>query len=201
MGETVSNEKAPKKDFIKGLKAEFKKIVWPDKKTLTKQTTVVVLVAAAMAIVLIFVIKPVIFSKDGKYIPLLMGIMTLLAVAFLCFVEFYPFPADVDAHNLESGLKNAYTLIGSLVGLIIVYYVDKKWLDFPVKAIWWAQLLKIAIGLGLVLAVKSGMKTPLNMIFGESVGRAARYFLMVIVAGIVWPLSFRWFAKLGNKEK
>ena len=48
MGETVSNEKAPKKDSIKGLKAEFKKIVWPDKKTLTKQTTVVVLVATAL---------------------------------------------------------------------------------------------------------------------------------------------------------
>ena len=48
MGETVSNDKAPKKDFIKGLKAEFKKIVWPDKKTLTKQTTIVVVVAAAM---------------------------------------------------------------------------------------------------------------------------------------------------------
>ena len=48
MGETVSNEKALKKDFIKGLKAEFKKIVWPDKKTLTKQTTVVVLVATAL---------------------------------------------------------------------------------------------------------------------------------------------------------
>ena len=48
MGETVSNDKAPKKDFIKGLKAEFKKIVWPEKKTLTKQTTIVVVVAAAM---------------------------------------------------------------------------------------------------------------------------------------------------------
>ena len=52
MGETVSNEKAPKKDFIKGLKAEFKKIVWPDKKTLTKQTTVVVLVATALGVLI-----------------------------------------------------------------------------------------------------------------------------------------------------
>ena len=42
MGETVSNEKAPKTDFIKGLKAEFNKIIWPDKDTLTKETVVVV---------------------------------------------------------------------------------------------------------------------------------------------------------------
>ena len=36
MGETASNGKAPKTDFIKGLKAEFNKIIWPDKDTLTK---------------------------------------------------------------------------------------------------------------------------------------------------------------------
>ncbi|MCI8455123.1 MAG: preprotein translocase subunit SecE [Lachnospiraceae bacterium] len=42
MGETVSNEKAPKKDFIKGLKAEFNKIIWPDNETLKKQSAVVI---------------------------------------------------------------------------------------------------------------------------------------------------------------
>ena len=156
---------------------------------------------AAMALVLIFVIQPLVLGNDGKYIPWLLGIMTLLAVAFVCFVEFYPFPTDIDAHNMASGLKNAYTLLGTLVGFLIVYAVDEKWLHFPEKAVWWAQLIKIAVGLGLVLAVKSGLKTPLNAIFGELVGRAARYFLLVIVAGIVWPLTFQWFAKLGTKEK
>ena len=160
-----------------------------------------VLVAAGMALLLIFVMRPLVLGNDGKYIPLLLGIMTVLAVAFLCFVEFYPFPADIDTHNLESGLKNAYTLLGTLLGFLIVYTVDEKWLHFPVKAVWWAQIIKVLMGLGLVLAVKSGMKTPLNALLGESVGRAARYFLIVIVAGILWPLSFKWFAKLGTKEK
>ena len=158
------------------------------------------LVAAALAVILIFILRPVIFKDDGKYIPYLLGIMTLLAVAFLCFVELYPFPVDVDGHNLASGTKNAYTLLGSLLGLILVYVVEKNWIRFPVKAIWWAQIIKILIGLGLVLAVKSGLKDPLNVLFGESVGRAVRYFLIVVVAGIVWPLSFKWFSKLGTKE-
>ena len=43
MGEKASNEKAPKKDFVKGLKAEFNKIVWPGKETLTTQSVAVVL--------------------------------------------------------------------------------------------------------------------------------------------------------------
>ena len=159
-----------------------------------------VLVAATMAIALIFVLRPVVLEKNGKYNPVLLGIMTVLAVAYLCFVSFYPFPADIDAHNLESGTKNAYTLLGSLLGMLVVYYVDEKWLKFSTKAIWWAQVLKVGIGLLLVLAIKEGTRSILNLVLGELAGRAARYFLMVIVAGIVWPLSFKWFAKLGSKE-
>ena len=50
MGETASNEKAPKKDFIKGLKAEFNKIIWPDKDSLRQQSVVVMLVTVLMGI-------------------------------------------------------------------------------------------------------------------------------------------------------
>ena len=159
-----------------------------------------VLVAAAMAIVFLVVLHPVIYKNDGKNIPVLLAVMTLLAVAFLLFVELYPFPMDIDLHNLESGVKNAYTLLGSLVGLIIVYLVDQKYLQFDTKAVWWAQVLKVAFGLLVVLAVKSGMKTPLEVLCGgHMIARGLRYFLIVIVAGIVWPLTFKWFSKLGRK--
>ena len=159
-----------------------------------------VLVAAAMAIVFLVVLHPVIYKNDGKNIPVLLAVMTLLAVAFLLFVELYPFPMDIDLHNLESGVKNAYTLLGSLVGLIIVYLVDQKYLHFDTKAVWWAQVLKVAFGLLVVLAVKSGMKTPLEVLCGgHMIARGLRYFLIVIVAGIVWPLTFKWFSKLGRK--
>ena len=60
MGETVSNEKAPKKSFIKGLKVEFKKIVWPDKATLTQQTGIVIVtsvVSGAIIAVLVLIIE------------------------------------------------------------------------------------------------------------------------------------------------
>ena len=125
--------------------------------------------------------------------------MVAAAAAFMCYVELFPFPADMDEHNLLSGIKNAYTLTGALLGLIVVYIVDEKWQNFTVEAVWWAQILKVGIGLLLVLAVKSGLKVPLNWLFGESIGRAVRYFLVVVMAGIVWPLSFKWFSKLDKK--
>ena len=159
-----------------------------------------VLVSLAVAVVLIFLIRPIVMAKEGKHFPWLLAFMLLLAVGFTCFVECYPFPADIDPHNMESGLKNAYTLLGALTGLLIVYIVDEKWIKFPVDGVWWVQVLKVAIGLGLVMIVKAGLKDILNAAFGELVGRSVRYFFMVIVAGILWPLSFRYFAKIGVKE-
>ena len=157
-------------------------------------------VAAMISIVLIFALKPVFYGKNQRVFPYFLGIMVVICVAYLCFVELYPFPADTDPYNLTSGVEGAYTLLGSLLGLTAVYFADKKWLHFPTKAVWWAQVTKVVIGLILVLAVKSVLKAPLDAALGEMVGRAVRYFLIVVVAGIVWPLTFPWFARLGKKE-
>ena len=52
MGETVKTEKAPKTSFFNGLKAEYKKIIWPDQKTVTKQTIAVVSVSVALGVII-----------------------------------------------------------------------------------------------------------------------------------------------------
>lgn len=51
MGGTVSTEKT-KKSWFKGLKAEFKKVIWPDKMTVTKKTTAVVLISILIGVVI-----------------------------------------------------------------------------------------------------------------------------------------------------
>ena len=45
-------EKTQKRSWFKGLQAEFKKIIWPDKKTLAKQTTAVVAVSVVLGAVI-----------------------------------------------------------------------------------------------------------------------------------------------------
>ena len=159
-----------------------------------------VLVGSAIGLGLCFAVYPFVYKKDGKLFPWLMGFMVLLAFGYLAFVELYSFPADVDMHNLTSGTENAYTLLGALLGLIPVYIVDRKWLNFSTKAVWWVQIIKIVAGLAIVLVLKSLLKDPLNMLLGESVGRAARYFLIVLFGGLGWPWTFRYLAKLGRKE-
>ena len=51
MGETVKTKKQ-KKSWFKGLKAEFKKIVWPDQKSLTKETAAVVFVSVVVGVII-----------------------------------------------------------------------------------------------------------------------------------------------------
>ena len=48
MGEAKAGGKAPKKSWFKGLKAEFKKVIWPDKKSVAKQTTAVVIISVIL---------------------------------------------------------------------------------------------------------------------------------------------------------
>ncbi len=53
MGETANTtDKAPKKSWLKGLKAEFKKIVWPDKESLAKQSAAVIFITFALGLVI-----------------------------------------------------------------------------------------------------------------------------------------------------
>ena len=52
MGDTAKSEKVSKKSWFEGLKSEFKKIIWPEKKTLGKQTIAVVAVSCVLGVII-----------------------------------------------------------------------------------------------------------------------------------------------------
>lgn len=54
MGETVKGTKQ-KKSWFKGLKAEFNKIIWPDRKSLTKETAAVLAVSVLLGVIIFLV--------------------------------------------------------------------------------------------------------------------------------------------------
>ena len=165
-------------------------------------------VSIVIAAALLFIGYPL-FEK-AKNSPKLMytifGVLALVCLGALCFFCFYNFPADVysDANiaNLNSAKKNGTTLFGSLIGLMVVYTVDRKYINFDTKAPLLGQILKCVLGIGVVLAVKELMRSPLDAIIPNAhVSRGLRYFLIVIAAGILWPLTFKFFAKVGKKKE
>lgn len=161
-----------------------------------------VLVSVAVALALVFAAKPLLDRAwgDRKKMLLLLGGATLLSVAQLLFVSLYPFAPEVLGENVASAYKNACTLLGAQLGLIVIYLADELWLHFETKATPVGQILKVGIGGALAFALKAGLKIPFEPLFGEGREALPRYFLLVIFAGLVWPLTFRFFARIGEKK-
>lgn len=189
-----------KQRWLKALSVAFMILVPFSRMYIGVHTPQDVLVSAVLALVLVWMLRKIVMQDSDKEMKLLIAGVILLALGLLAYVELYPFPGDVDAHNLLSGQKNAYTMIGCMTGVAVVYPLEKRFVQFSERAVWWAQILKVALGLGLVLLVKEGLRSPLDALFaGHLFSRSVRYFLIVTAAGLLWPMSFRLFCKLGKK--
>ncbi len=158
-----------------------------------------VITSLLVALALILLLRPLFATEErfNKSMPWIVVGSTVLSIAFLAYVLAVSGDTTLDPHNYHSGLKNACTLLGCTAGLIAVYFIDLKFIKFETEARWYAQILKLVIGLAGVLAIKAGLSSPLTALFGnEFIARAVRYFLIVLFAGGVWPLSFKWFKGL-----
>ena len=169
-----------------------------------------VLVSTAIALVLIFVGYPLFMKalESPKMMYAILCSLTVIMAAYLTFIMCYQFPEEVyhveNVHNLVSARKNGFTLMGCALGFLVVYTVDHKWTKFETRAVWWAQIIKIVGGLALVVATKELLKLPLNAIMPEAENtwaRLIRYFMIAVVGGVLWPMTFKFFSKLGNGEK
>ncbi len=125
-----------------------------------------------------------------------------LSLVLLAYVLFAPAReanvAEFDAH----GVKAAWQVVGAMAGMLLAWWADEKYLHFETKAVWWAQVCKVVLGLALVVAVRSGLKGVLSAIFGDAMfTNGIRYFLMCVVGGILWPMTFRFWGRLGKKAE
>ncbi len=162
-----------------------------------------VLVSLAVAAALVIGLYPIFANEEAfrRAMPWLIAVCAALSLGFLLYANLVS-PEGLDPHNYESARKNASTLFGCFLGLVVVYPVDLKFTNFRTDGVWYAQLIKLVLGLGLVLLIKSTIGKPIETLVGlftESpvyIARAIRYFLIVIFAGLVWPLTFKFFVHL-----
>ena len=126
--------------------------------------------------------------------------LCVLSLLYVLYMELHPFPSDVDADNFQSAWKNSYLCLFSSLAFLLSYVLDLRNIHYPTSAVWWAQILKAGIGIAGVLALRVFLKAPLLALFGgHPVADGLRYFLMVFFGGTVWPLTFRWFSRLGRR--
>ena len=162
-----------------------------------------VVVSIIIAVSLLFIIHPIIMrGRDNKKVMwIFLSAMALITLAGTIFVFVYKFPMDVDQQNLISAQKNFAKLFGCILGMLFVYFIDSKYINFDTKATFIGQVLKLVLGLIIVVALKEGLKPLLNIVMGETLfTNTIRYFILVVFAGAVWPLTFKKLSSVGKSK-
>ncbi|MEG1523699.1 MAG: phosphatase PAP2 family protein [Clostridia bacterium] len=161
-------------------------------------------VSLVVAILLVLLAHPA-FNRawhKPRWFLLLFGLLFTFGIMLVTCADFMPQPTNAIVEFSSAGIKIAYTMLGAALGLLVSIWLDAKYIRFDTHAVWWAQLLKTTLGLMLIIAVRTLTKTPLLALTGgHQVANGIRYFLMVITGATLWPLTFRWFSKLGSKAQ
>ncbi|MBR6740701.1 MAG: phosphatase PAP2 family protein [Clostridia bacterium] len=111
--------------------------------------------------------------------------------------------------TFAEGLFNSGKLLGAAGAMVISAEYDRKKLNFSTDAVWYAQILKCVVGAVGLLAIRSGLKEVFALFTDGLSGNAfyavetvlggVRYFAMMIFAGILYPMTFKLWRKLGKK--
>lgn len=160
-------------------------------------------VAAVMAVALVVFLYPLMerSEKDRRVMAVTLAVMLAMAAGYLLFVSLYPFPADVDAANLTSGVENAWKLLGATAGMLLGWWLDAKYIHFKTEAVWYVQAVKLIAGLALIVGIRAGLKAPLAALLGANVGGAVRYAIVVLFAAAVWPMTFAPLRRILEKQE
>jgi undecaprenyl-diphosphatase len=168
-----------------------------------------VVVGLAIGVASVLVMYPILERAKGsvKFMYGFLCVLLLITLGYLAFVELWPFPEEVrimdpitKTSNWENALKNAWTLLGCVLGIFVSYTADRK-TNFSEKAPLLGQICKVVLGLAILIGLRMGLKAVFSLISDDLFWNALRYFCMVVFAGAVWPLTFPLWAKVGAKKK
>ena len=122
-------------------------------------------------------------------ISLVMALASLAAMGYIFSIR-----ELIEAKYIADSCK----MVGSSLGFAVAFYLERRHIRFdPATPKWWHQPVKCAVGLGVALGLKSGLK----LILGTSpLAGAARYFLLVVWIVAVFPLLCKRVLRSSTKQ-
>ena len=93
-----------------------------------------VIVSLIFAFLLVSLLRPCFATEENlkKSMPWIVVGSVVLSLGFLAYVLSLSGVSFLDPHNYQSALKNACTLLGCTAGLIAVYFIDLKFINFEI---------------------------------------------------------------------
>lgn len=92
---------------------------------------------------------------------------------------------------------DVYVAAGGFVGFALGYYLEKKYINYDVKAVWWIQIIKVIVGLMVAFGIKEGLK----MVFPDQIiFDFIRYFAIGVWAAVGAPIVFKYVIRNHHKK-
>ncbi len=160
-----------------------------------------VLGGCAAGLIVVFIIHFLLRNResDPKIIPLVFGIGGIIVLTITLITAFSPWQSSPDQEFIADSLKNLSTLSGLILACAAAAPVERKYVDFDPHAVWWAQVLKVVLGGMILLGLRAVLKAPFQAIFGSfCLGDILRYFIVGFAGICIWPMTFKWFSRLGQ---
>lgn len=189
-----------KKNFLKILAIVIAVLVGFSRLYLGVHTPQDVIVGALLSIALVALFG-LIFKFAGKTPKTMRILLAVTSLLFIIQALYLTFTLDLADERLLSGVKTTYKMLGCILGMFVVYEIDLKFINYEVKAPLFTQIVKVALGLAITLGVKEICYLIFSFIPFEPLSRLCSYFVMVIFAGLVWPLTFPLINKLTSKKR
>lgn len=155
-----------------------------------------VLVSVLIAILLIFLVKPVVYKAfDRKWgIDALFASMLVLSALYILYLLIYPFPPDADETNLSSSIDFAYKMSGLVLGGWLGFAFDRRFVRYTTDAPFEMQCVKVVGGLLCVFAIKEGLSVIFDLLsVCKEVSDIIRYMMISLFACGIWPKVFMCF--------
>ena len=125
------------------------------------------------------------------------GILAAVSAGLVIYASL----SDLSDPAIAEAAKHGWEMLGASIGLATAWQLDRCWLHFETRAVWYIQIAKFAVGLVFALLIWRGLKQPLlNLFGGHHIADGIRYLLLAVYAGFLYPLTFRFWSKLGRKK-
>lgn len=148
--------------------------------------SVAALVAAISVVAVVLLIKP---GSDGNVRRIATSVgFALLSVALIIYSLVLYENGTVGYEYASDCCKSAGVGFGFAIG----YYIESSFVKFnPRLGKWYMHIVKVVVGVGVLVAIKSGMKLLGDNLVVDTV----RYAAIIVWATVLWPMLFKLFIK------
>ncbi len=126
--------------------------------------------------------------------------VVLLAAAIV--IENSSLVKTLDPENMKNAVSGLSFGCGAMLGVGVFEPIERKFICFKERAVWWAQILKLLLGSVILVGILFGLRMLIRPMFnGNIFGDIIIYFILSGFVIVLWPMTFRWFSRLGNSGR